>query len=95
MSKLRADKAAAGVGFKVSTCSSGADEGRKVGVYEYRKAKGATHFEKVYIGSGMFHQFGCDHEEFENCAGNYSTAIVEMPDGSVKNVPVELIVFNN
>ena len=68
---------------------------RKVVVYEYQKAKGNTHFDKVCIGNGIFHQFGADYEEFESGPGNYSTAIVEMPDGSVKNVPVEMIVFNN
>lgn len=68
---------------------------RKVVVYEWQKVKGATHHEKVCIGNGIFHQFGVDYEEFETGAGNYSTAIVEMPDGSVKNVPVEMIVFND
>lgn len=68
---------------------------RRVLVYEYQRANGQTHFDKVCIGHGSFHQFGVDYEEFETGPGNYSTAIVEMPDGSVKNVPVELIVFNN
>lgn len=68
---------------------------RKVVVYEYQKAKGASHFEKVCVGNGLFHQFGVDYEEFEIGPGNFSTGIVEMPDGEVKNVPVELIVFNN
>jgi len=68
---------------------------RKVVVYEYQRAEKSMHYEKVAIGHGIFHQFGCDYEEFESSPGNFSTAIVEMPDGSVKNVPVELIVFNN
>lgn len=68
---------------------------RKVVVYEYQKAKGTNHYDKVCIGSGVFHQFGVDYEEFENGAASYSTAIVEMPDGSVKNVPAEMIAFNN
>lgn len=70
-------------------------ETRKVVVYEWQRVKGATHCEKVSIGHGIFHQFGCDYAEFDTGPGNYSTAIVEMPDGSVKNVPVDLIVFNN
>lgn len=69
--------------------------GRKVVVYEMQKAKGAAHWEKVCVGNGIFHQFGCDYEEFEAGAGNYTTAVVEMPDGSIKNVHVEMIVFNN
>ena len=68
---------------------------RKVVVYEYQKVAGKSHYEKVAVGNGIFHQFGVDYEEFETGPGNYSTAIVEMPDGIVKNIPVDLIVFNN
>ena len=68
---------------------------RKVSVYEYQKVYGESYYDKFPIGDGVFHQFGVDYEEFETGPGNYSTAIVEMPDGSVKNVPVELIVFND
>ena len=70
-------------------------EKRKVVVYEYQKVKGQDYFGSVAIGQGIFHQWGVDYEEFETGPGNYSTAIVEMPDGSVKNVPVEMIVFDN
>jgi len=70
---------------------------RKCVVYEWKRKieDGKSFLEKVAVGNGTFHQFGCDYEEFETGPGNYSTAIVEMPDGSVANVPVELIVFNN
>jgi hypothetical protein len=68
---------------------------RKVVVYKYERVKGQTHYEKVPDGYGLFHQWGVEFEEFENGPGNYSTAIIEMSDGSVRNVPVELIVFNN
>ena len=44
-------------------------------------------------GEGVFHQFGVDYEELEGGPGNYSTAIVEMQDGTVKNIPVGLIKF--
>jgi hypothetical protein len=67
---------------------------RTVAVYEYHKAKGRTSMDKVWIGTGVFHAFGVDYQEFETGPGNFSTAIVEMADGTVKNVPVELIVFN-
>ena len=70
-------------------------EKRKVVVYEWQRVKGQNHSDKVAVGNGIFHQFGCDYEEFETGPGNYTTAVVEMPDGSVKNVPVEMIVFNN
>jgi len=32
---------------------------------------------------GQFHQWGSNYEEFENGPGNYSVAIVELPDGTV------------
>ena len=68
---------------------------KKVYVYEYKRANGETKYHKEFLDEGKFHGFGVDYEEFETGPGNYSTAIVEMPDGSVKNVPVELIVFSS
>ncbi len=44
-------------------------------------------------GEAVFHQFGVDYQEFESGAGNFSTAIIELPDGTVKNIPVENIKF--
>lgn len=32
---------------------------------------------------GYFHEWGCNYEEFEIGAGNYSVAIVELPDGKI------------
>ena len=71
------------------------DELRLVIVYEYQRVKREKYSSKVAIGTGFFREFGVNYEEVEGCPGNYSTAIVEMPDGSVKNVPVEMIVFKN
>jgi len=68
---------------------------RPVTVFEWWRPKEAlydTPFEKREIGAGNFHQFGVNCEEG---AGNYSTAIVEMPNGEVKNVPVDLIRFDD
>jgi hypothetical protein len=50
-------------------------------------------YELQPTGKGVFIQYGVDYEEFENGPGNYSTAIVEMKDGTVKNVPVHQIRF--
>ena len=44
-------------------------------------------------GEAVFHQFGCNFEQFESGAGNFSTAIVEWPDGRVENIPVENVRF--
>jgi len=44
-------------------------------------------------GEALFHQWGMNYEEFETGPGNYSTAIIELPDGQIKNVPAENIRF--
>lgn len=44
-------------------------------------------------GEALFHQFGMNYEEFETGPGNFTTAIVEWPDGTVSNVPVEHVRF--
>lgn len=51
------------------------------------------YLKKVDCGEAIFHQFGVDYEEFEGGPGNFSTAIIELPDGTVKNIPVELVEF--
>ena len=66
---------------------------RKVTIYKWQRVEGKCALDKVAIGHGIFHQFGIDYEEFETGPGQFSTAIVEMPDGSLKNVPVELVKF--
>lgn len=51
-----------------------------------RKCKGKYWESKkgwIEFELGYFHQWGCDYEEFENGAGNFSTAIVELPDGRI------------
>ena len=44
-------------------------------------------------GIGLFRQFGIAYEEFESGPGQYSTAIIELQDGTIKNIPVEQIRF--
>ena len=39
---------------------------------------------KQYIvAEGLFHQWGCDYEEFENGPGNHTVGIVELLDGRI------------
>ena len=50
----------------------------------------------IYVSRGKigrFHGFGIDYEEFESGPGMFTTAVVELPDGTVKNVYVECIKF--
>jgi len=65
--------------------------------YTYENAPGIEghkgNFIRTLKGEAIFHQFGVDYEEFETGPGNYSTAIIELPDGTVKNIPVENIEF--
>ena len=42
---------------------------------------------------GIFIQYGTDFEEFSEGAVQITTAIVEMPDGTVKNIDVKRIKF--
>ena len=38
-------------------------------------------------------KIGITVKEFENGAGNYSTAIVELENGEIRNIPVVLVKF--
>lgn len=44
-------------------------------------------------GEALFHQFGVGYEEFESGPGNFTTAIVEWPDGQVESVVADHIKF--
>ncbi len=58
-----------------------------------RKNGATSKWELVERGEAVFHQFGCNFEQFETGAGNFSTAIIEWPDGRVENVEVEHVRF--
>ena len=47
------------------------------------------------IGTGLFHEWGMDFEEFDNGPANYTVAVVEMPDGSVSLVNPTNIIFKS
>jgi len=66
---------------------------RKVIVLKWERKEGQSHHEKVESGTGLFHGWGVDYEEFESGAGNYSTAIIERVGGTIENVPVEMVKF--
>ncbi|MFV0422146.1 hypothetical protein [Oleidesulfovibrio sp.] len=42
---------------------------------------------------GVFHCWGAEFEEFESGPGNYTVAVVEHSDGTVKLYPPEAIRF--
>lgn len=66
---------------------------RRVEYYVWRKKENGIGQEKHLAGFGDFHQFGCDFEETTEGAGTYSTAIIELADGTIVNPPVEMVKF--
>ena len=64
-------------------------------IYVPRDGGVGSHLKRVEIPKAVFHKFGVDFEQFETGAGPFSTAIIELPDGSIENVPVENITFTN
>ena len=44
-------------------------------------------------GEAEFLQFGVDYEDLEHGPGNYSTAIIKLDDGTIKNIPCEYVKF--
>ena len=65
-------------------------------LYEYWRPEDAelyTPYEKRFVAEVEFLQFGLNCTETENNIASWTSAIVEMPDGSIKNVDVEMIVF--
>lgn len=65
---------------------------RKVMVSEHKQQEDRR-WKLEEKGEAVFHQFGCNYEEFADGAGNFTTAIIEWPDGTVGNVPVEHVRF--
>lgn len=66
---------------------------RKVMVSHRVNIPGTHGFKTEEKGEAVFHQFGVDYEEFDNGPGNFSTAIVEWPDGKVDGVPLAFVRF--
>lgn len=44
-------------------------------------------------GEAIFHQFGCDFMQMNDGNVNYSTAIVEWPDGTIENCSLHSVRF--
>ena len=59
-----------------------------------RKVEAYSRLDKTTV-IGTLLGFGVDFEELNNGVGQYTTAIIECPDGSVITRPVEDIKFIN
>lgn len=71
---------------------------RPVIIFEYEKHPSGVYKNpliKLEKNVGLFHKFGNDYEEFENGPGNFSIAIIELLNGEIVSVPVELIQFTD
>jgi hypothetical protein len=66
---------------------------RKVKIFSRAWNRETQSSDKFLVGHGVFHEWGVNYEELENGPANYSIAIVEMEDGSVKGVFFDLIQF--
>lgn len=67
---------------------------RRVSILAFVRGNGMS-LTKVPIAEGTFVQYGTNYEEFDSGVIQFTSAIVEMDDGTVRNVPCEDIVFLN
>lgn len=65
------------------------EEKRRVIIYKMEWSKEESKHVKTATTTGEFQQYGLEEGE----GGSYSTAIIELDDGTVRNVPVEMIKF--
>lgn len=61
----------------------------------HKKIKGTGCWEDGYSGSGLFHQWANNYEEFDEGPGNYTVALVELEDGTIEEVPPKNIKFDD
>ena len=57
--------------------------------------KGTNKWDDDYIHSGIFHEWGSSYEEFENGAGNYTIALIELNSGEMVKVLPENVKFDS
>lgn len=63
-------------------------------VMTYRREWNGEKNVHIETGEGVFVQYGTDFDETRDCGiCQYTSAIVEMPDGRVRNIPLHLIRF--
>ncbi|MCP4569067.1 MAG: hypothetical protein GY841_15945 [FCB group bacterium] len=66
---------------------------RRVEYFEWQKQAGEITLKKVKKGEATFHQFGIDFMEVDTGCGQFTTAVIELDDGTVLNVAAETIRF--
>lgn len=68
---------------------------RPISLYKWERVGDDKHNSLVLdVPVATFHQFGVDYNDgCEAGFGRFTTAIVELPDGTVRNIPVGLVKF--
>ena len=66
---------------------------RPVQTYIWKRLEDDNYSSRVKDEIGTFLSFGCDYIEYETGIGNFSTAIIELDDGIVRNIAVDDIDF--
>jgi len=71
---------------------------RTVKYYEYRQDEGEKYATKVEIGVAKFHRWGTQYDVLkdelkDDLIVQYTSAIIELPDGTVENIAAEMIKF--
>lgn len=61
------------------------------GMYEYDSE--TKTYKLALKGEASFHQFGVGYEELDGGPGMYTTAVIELDNGEVNNIPVNNIKF--
>ncbi len=51
-----------------------------------RQIPGTGTWSKDFTGEGLFHQWAAAYEESSAGFGNYTVALVEMPDGTIREI---------
>lgn len=70
-------------------------EKRRVIVYKMERVQGESRHLRVYDTEGIFCGYGSDIIEYDGGFASFTVAIVEIDDGSVRLVQVDLIEFKD
>ena len=62
-------------------------------VMTYKGELDGFKYVQVEDGEGIFAQYGTDFDEVRDVSCSVTSAIVEMPDGRVRNYPLHMIRF--
>lgn len=67
----------------------------RVTVFKWERSEATGNkYEKVEDGVATFCTWGVDYETYDQGVGNFSTAIIKRPDGTIENIQAELVKFD-